>query len=265
MDNKGHYYTNRGHNVNETTIDDTSDAFWDVVWTKGCTDFFDLMIVSRLTKHVRQHNMCAIERQPICGRRKVLLLMSSDEFKLLLILLFLFFTLSRFLRQDLRCILSVFSLSCTTGIIAQVLLGRALNLYTPNITLYVAYVSVAVVIAWGAGLTSIWAAHNWLARILRKSPGLGLHALCGIPILILLEATGSNIIRMKLHNYGQYAALMPQLNAMNAPKWLYVYYITVALIFFYSSRALGAYGKDWNGSILQNGRAIAACNDEGTD
>ena len=151
--------------------------------------------------------------------------MSLAEFELLLILILSFFVHIYLLRQDPRRTFHIFSFSCALGLIAQILLGRELNLYTPNITLYVSYVSVAVIISWGVGLTTLWATHTWLARILRISPGLGTYTLCGIPILILLEFTGSNIIRMKLHNYRQYTALMPYLNAMHAPMWLYAYYI----------------------------------------
>ena len=187
--------------------------------------------------------------------------MSLDEFKFVLILTFLFFAYIHLLQRDLRRTLQLFSLSCAIGLIAQILLGRELNLYTPNITLYVSYISVAVIMTWGAGLTTIWAIHTWLARILHISPGVGTYTLCGLPILILLEFTGSNIIRMKLHDYRQYTPLMPYLNAMHAPKWLYAYYIAFAMIFFYSSKALGIYCEDPDACAPQGGAVIAACSD----
>jgi hypothetical protein len=187
------------------------------------------------------------------------------ELKLVLVLIFLFFVQIRLLRLDARRTIRIFSFACAIGIIAQLLLGRKLNLYTPNITLYVSYVSVAVIMAWGAGLTAIWAVHTWLVRMRGIPPGLGTYTLCGLPILIALELTGSNIIRMKLHDYRQYAALMPYFNAMNAPKWLYAYYITSAVIFFYASRALGIYSEDRNECLPQIGRPLAACENERDD
>jgi hypothetical protein len=145
------------------------------------------------------------------------------------------------------------------------MLGRTLNLYTPNITLYVFYVSVAVIISWGAGLTSIWALHTWASRIFRIPPGLGTYTLCGIPILIALEWTGSNIIKMKLHDYRQYAAVMPFLNAMHAPKWLYAYYIILAVLFFYLLKFWGLYSEDGIIYRFSNSRAITIQSEEGTD
>jgi hypothetical protein len=189
--------------------------------------------------------------------------MSADELKLLLIMVVLFFLYVFPLRRDFRGALCIFALACTTGLVAQLLLGRALNMYTPNVTLFVSYVSLAMIIAWGAALTSIWAVHTWAAGAFRISPGLGSFAACGIPILIVLEVIGSNILRMKLHNYGQYASLMPFLNAMHAPRWLFGYYIGVGVVFFYILKALGLYGRDWSRGFLRRTHVIAAGRDKG--
>ena len=191
--------------------------------------------------------------------------MSFAELKLVLILIFLFFVQIYLMRLDPRRTIRIFSFACAIGDLAQLLLGRELNLYTPNITLYVFYVSVAVIIAWGAGLTAIWAIHTWLMRMRGIPPGLGAYTLCGIPVLIALEFTGSNIISMKLHEYRQYTALMPYLNAMHAPKWLYAYYVASAVIFFYSSRALGIYSEDRNECLPQADRPFADCENERND
>ncbi len=191
--------------------------------------------------------------------------MGLAELKLLLILIFLFFVQIHLLRLDPRRTMRIFSFACVIGVIAQLLLGRELNLYTPNITLYVSYVSVAVIMTWGAGLTSIWAIHAWLRRMRGIPAGLGAYTVCGIPVLIALEFIGSNIIGMKLHDYGQYTALMPYINAMHAPKWLYAYYVASALIFFYSSRALGLYSEDRHECQPHADRAFAACENERND
>ncbi|MEI6670041.1 MAG: hypothetical protein WCP29_17975 [Acidobacteriota bacterium] len=180
-------------------------------------------------------------------------MMSLDEFKLLIVLLLLFCAYTWVLRQSLRHTAVIFLLACLTGWIAQVPLGRELNLYTPNITIYLSYVSVAVIVTWGAGLTTIYAAHLWLARVLRIGAGARTIALSGIPILVALEFVGSNIIRMKLHDYRNYASLMPLLNSMNAPPWLYAYYVGTALLFFYALIRLGIHTEDWSRSVFRRG------------
>lgn len=177
----------------------------------------------------------------------------------------LFIGMTHLLRLNSRRIFLLFCFACAVGTLAQIPLGRSLNLYTSNITLYVSYISVAVVVTWGAGLTAIWAIHTWLLRILRKPPGLGLHALCGLPILIILEATGSNILRMKLHDHRQYAALMPFLHAMHAPAWLYIYYIVVALLFFYLSKALGFYCGNWASNRFHSSKFPSTSNEKSLD
>jgi hypothetical protein len=176
--------------------------------------------------------------------------MSLDEYKFLMVLVLLFLSYVFLFRRNPRGVICMFFLSCVTGLVAQLLLGRALNLYTPNITLYVSYVSIAVIAAWGAGLTSIWAVHTWLAKILNRPPGFATYAMCGMPILIFLEFLGSNFLKMKLHNYRQYAALMPWLNSMNAPAWIFAYYIVIAIGFFFVLRALGIYDRNWGDSTF---------------
>lgn len=167
--------------------------------------------------------------------------MSVDECRLAFLVASLLVVYSFVFQQDFSHNASVFLLSCGTGLVAQIPLGRELNLYTPNITIYVSYVSVAVVVAWGAGLTSAYAAHVWLARVRGKSPDLGMFVLSGLPVLLTLEYTGSNIIGMKLQAYTRYRPLLPFLNAMRAPWWLYAYYVTVAFIFFCVLKGTGLY------------------------
>jgi hypothetical protein len=189
--------------------------------------------------------------------------MSFDELKLAVVLISLFFFWTTILRQDPRLTVRIFLLFCAVGFVTQILLGRELNRYTPNITLYISYVSISVVAAWGGGLTSVWAIHSRLTNFLGKPPGLGTYALCGIPTLVLLEVIGSNLIRMKLHDYTQYAALMPYLHSMNAPKWLYAYYIAVGIICFYLSKALGFYGETWKNPGVRRVLSLAPGDDEG--
>jgi hypothetical protein len=191
--------------------------------------------------------------------------MSLDEFKLLSILVLVLFLSIRFLGRNPIQVLRAFVFFCAMGFIAQLLLGRELNRYTPNITIFIFYVSAAVIVTWGTGLTFLWAFHAWLTERFQLSIGLGTYCLCGIPVLILLEIIGSNVIKMKLHNYRQYVALMPYLNTMHAPKWLYAYYIVFAITLFYCSKALGLYADRWNGRILGNSQALAISNNERAD
>ncbi len=149
----------------------------------------------------------------------------------------LFYTL--LLKQDVRRNASVFLLACVAGFVAQFALGREINRYTPNITVYLGYVSLAVVLTWGIGLSAVYAMHHWAAGLLRRKPGLGAYYACGVPIVMILEFTGSNIVRMKLHNFHQYTPLMGRLNAMHAPVWLYAYYVLAATLFYFVLRALG--------------------------
>jgi hypothetical protein len=187
--------------------------------------------------------------------------MSVDEFKLAAIAVVLFIAYKYLLRQDLRHNFHVFLLACATGFLAQLPLGEVLNRYTPNITIYISYVSLAVIITWGVGLTSIYAVHLWMARMLKREPHFLFFALCGIPILIFLEFVGSNVIRMKLYGYTRFASLMPFLNAMHAPAWLYAYYIGTAILFFYMLKFIRVYG----GTPVLVAETCAAESDEGAE
>jgi hypothetical protein len=165
--------------------------------------------------------------------------MTVAEFKLACVAAVVFLIYTFIFRQDLRRNALVFLLACLSGCAVQLTLGRELNLYTPNISLYISFVSVAVIVTWGIGLTSIYAAHLWLARLLRIQPDALLFFLCSLPIIVVLEFTGSNIIQMKLHNYMDYAPLMPQVNAMHAPPWLYGYYAIIQFLFYGLLKTLG--------------------------
>jgi hypothetical protein len=178
--------------------------------------------------------------------------MSLDEFKLLLILLIVFCVCILFFGRNPILTLRAFFFFSVMGFVAQLGLGREMNRYTPNITLYISYVSVAVIVAWGTGFCFLWAVHSWLSERFKISTGLGIYCICGIPMLIGLEIIGSNVIKMKLHNYHQYAALIPSLHTMNAPIWLYVYYIVTAIIMFCIAKALGLYAADWKGRMFSN-------------
>jgi hypothetical protein len=183
--------------------------------------------------------------------------MSFAEFKLLLILLFVFVLCISVLHRNIILTLRAFLLFSAMGFVVQLLLGRELNRYTPNITLYIFYVSYAVIIAWGTSLSFIWALHSYLVERFKISSGLATYTLCGFPILILLEIIGSNVLKMKLHNYHQYAAILPSLNTMHAPKWLFVFYILVAFAQFYVSKALGLYSVNFKGSLFGKFSAIS--------
>jgi hypothetical protein len=183
--------------------------------------------------------------------------MSFDEFKLLLIFLVVVYVCIRFLGRNPILTLRAFSYFCVMGFIAQLALGREINRYTPNITIYISYVSLAVIIAWGTGFSLLWAFHSWLAERFKICSGLGTYCICGIPMLIGLEVIGSNVIKMKLYNYHQYSALIPSLRTMNAPIWLYVYYIGASIVMFYIAKALGLYVADWKGSMVGNFPAIS--------
>ncbi len=164
--------------------------------------------------------------------------MTVAEFKLLIILALTFCIFTFIFKQDPRRNTVVFLIACLTGFAAQIPLGQEINHYTPNIALYISYVSFAVIITWGIGLTSLYAAHLWVADKLRIAPGAALYFFCSFPIVIILEITGSNFVHMKLHDFQTYAPLLPQFNAMHAPPWLYGYYLLIALFFFYLLRAL---------------------------
>ena len=167
------------------------------------------------------------------------------EIKLAAIIACFLIGVTRWARQDLRKGLVVYVLGCGAGWLSQLALGAEMNRYTPNITLYASYVSVAVILAWGTGLSMMWAGQFIVARWLRRGPGLAMFLLAAVPVMTILESIGSNVIRMKLHNYHQYAPLMPQLNSMHAPVWLFVYYGVCAVLFYGALKALRINGGDW--------------------
>jgi hypothetical protein len=189
--------------------------------------------------------------------------MSVAELKLLAILAMVFGICSSARVRSVGRIAMIFVFACSVGFVAQLPLGPDLNLYTPNITHYVSYVSVAVIITWGIGLAGPFIVHLWTARRLRTSPGLGLYLGCGIPILVVLECIGSNVVRMKIHNYKTYTSLIPYLNAMNAPVWLYAYYIAVGLLFYAFMLAIEnrlAAPAETPHSVVEGIRAMARSN-----
>lgn len=143
------------------------------------------------------------------------------------------------LKQNPRRNALVFLLACFTGLFAQIPLGAELNLYTPNVRLYLFHVSLYVIITWGIGLMSVYAAHLWAARRFRMRSNAILFFLCTIPITLVIEFIGSNVIRVKLHNYQDYLPLMPISNSMHAPVWLYGYYIIVQFLFYRLLKGLG--------------------------
>lgn len=170
---------------------------------------------------------------------------TASETKLVAVIAAIVVTGTFVFRQDLRKNAIVFLLGASAGWLFQLPLGSALNRYTPNITLYVGYVSVAVMLAWGMGLVGVWAVHCWLARLFGWRHGLRLYLLSGVPVVLIVETIGSNVIAMKLHNHQQYASLAPALNAMHAPAWLYVYYVAAAILFYMALRRAGLHTEDW--------------------
>jgi hypothetical protein len=178
--------------------------------------------------------------------------MTGSELKLVGITVAVFLVFTFVFKQNLRRNAIVFLLACLTGFLAQLPLGRSMNLYTPNIRLYIFYVSVTVILAWGIGLTSIYATHLWAARLLRLKPGIVLFFLSALVIIVILEYAGSNIVEAKLHNYREYQPLMPILNSMHAPPWLYGYYALTQFVFYGLLWILGMQGEATRGL---NGRS----------
>ena len=166
-------------------------------------------------------------------------MLSPAEWKLVAVIATSFCAFRLILKQTFARNALVFALALVTGFLVQLPLGRQLNLYTGNITHYIGYVSVAVILTWGIGLTSIYAVHAWVAERLRAGSSAGLFLCSSLPLIVVIEFIGSNVIRMKLHNYREYASLMPALNSMHAPAWLYAYYGAVAVAFYFLLKALG--------------------------
>lgn len=172
--------------------------------------------------------------------------MTPAEAKLLFVIFLVVVAGSWISRLSIRKTQTIFALGCLMGFVAQLSLGPQYNRYTPNISWYVSYVSVAVILAWGTGLSCIWMTHLWTCRTFRLAPNLLTHLLSGIPVILVLEAIGSNIIVMKLHDYRRYESLMPMLNAMHAPAWLYGYYLLISFVFYFFLQALSMNHEDWS-------------------
>jgi hypothetical protein len=165
--------------------------------------------------------------------------MTFTEFELICIGVLVFSASTFIIRQDPRRNAVVFLFACLTGFLAQLPLGHELNTYTPNIQWYIFHVSLSVIVTWGIGLMSIYSAHLWVARVLRIRSGMTLFFLCTLPIIIVIEFIGSNVLRMKLHNYQAYSPLMPVFNSMHAPAWLYGYYAIIQFLFYRLLKKLG--------------------------
>jgi hypothetical protein len=143
------------------------------------------------------------------------------------------------LRHNPRRNALVFLLACVAGLFAQLLLGTELNLYTPNIKLYLFHVSFYVIVTWGIGLMTVYSVHLWVSRVFGIRSTATLFFLCTLPIIIVIEFIGSNVIHVKLHNYQDYPPLMPVSNSMHAPVWLYGYYLIVQFLFYRLLKKLG--------------------------
>lgn len=164
--------------------------------------------------------------------------MLSVEFGILLILGGILAISGFLFPRQIRTLLLVALLACPTGYVAQLALGPDLNAYTPNITLYMGYVSIAAILTWGCGLTVIYAFHLLAARWLRRRPGFRLFMACTVPAIVMVEIVGSHVLRMKLRDHRQYASVLPPLQIMHAPPWLYLYYGLIAILFYFLLRAL---------------------------
>jgi hypothetical protein len=171
--------------------------------------------------------------------------MTSAEINLLITIAIVVSLFACLFRQDIRMTLVIFALGGAAGFAGQLCLGRELNRYTPNISLYVWYVSAAVIFAWGTGLSTIWAFHMWLCRVFRFKPNLLAHIFACIPVILVLEAIGSNLIEMKLHDYRRFQSLAPFMNAMHAPVWLYLYYLFISVAFHYMLERLRMNSFEW--------------------
>ena len=172
--------------------------------------------------------------------------MPRTESELALIVVGILVLASWLSRQDIRRFFVLFPLGCLTGWIAQLALGPDRNFYTPNVSLYVNYVSVAVILAWGAGLSSMWALHLVICRITGRRPNAGLYILAGFPATMILEYVGTTVLGMRLHDYQRYPPLMPSVDSMHAPLWYYEYYILVAIVFYLMLTALRINTGDWS-------------------
>jgi|WetSurMetagenome_2_1015567.scaffolds.fasta_scaffold23704_5 hypothetical protein len=159
-------------------------------------------------------------------------------------------------RQQFRCLGIVFLLGCAWGAAFQPFLGARMNLYTANVSWYVGYVSVAVILVWGIGLTSVYSAHLLLARLLHSRPRFRHYAAVSAPVVTALEVVGSNVIHVKLYDHLHYQSLAPMLNAMNAPAWLYVFYLVVGGGFYAIILACRLDAGLWRSSVFGRPRTV---------
>jgi hypothetical protein len=146
--------------------------------------------------------------------------------------------------RQIRTILLVALLACPAGYMAQLALGVDLNAYTPNISLYIGYVSIAAILTWACGLTVIYAFHLLAARWFRLRPGFRLFMASTVPAIVIVEIVGSHVLRMKLRDHTQYASVIPPLQIMHAPAWLYLYYGFIAILFYGLLRGLAVAGQE---------------------
>ncbi len=125
-----------------------------------------------------------------------------------------------------------------------------MNRYNANVSLYVSYVSVAVVLVWGIALSSVYSAHLLLARFLGARPRFRHYAAVSAPVVTAVEVVGSNVVHIKLFDHGRYQPLMPALNSMHAPAWLYLFYLVVGALFYLVVLAVRLDAGDWAVSVF---------------
>jgi hypothetical protein len=61
----------------------------------------------------------------------------------------------------------------------------------------------------------------------------------------ILEYIGTNVLVMRLHDFHRYQPLMPSVDSMRAPFWLYEYYILVGVLFYLILTVLRINTGDW--------------------
>lgn len=157
------------------------------------------------------------------------------EFKLLILLLITVFVFRTVMGQGYVRSFFLVAAGMVLGFGAQLLLGRELNAYTTNVHLYLRGVCLAVIVAWGIGLSAIYTVHMNLVRRFQLRPNLILHTLVSMALIIFIEFLGSNLLKMKLYGYHvKYRSIFPALNSMHAPLWLYAYYYLISATFYFA-------------------------------
>ena len=155
----------------------------------------------------------------------------AGEIKILIILIIGILFIKFALKKPLNQILFVLIIGTIFGATFQSILGEELNCYNGNINLYIGYVSVGIVIAWGIGLTAIYFISRFVIDTFGLRPGVVYYILIGIILTIGIEAVGYNIVKIQLVK--QYPSLFPLFNCMHAPLVLYFYYLIVAVLFYF--------------------------------